>query len=67
MCAFVFVNGLQPDVFLEWEAQLGMTADKIDHMRRVLNYFEAGKYYRLYAWNVVQRRYEWLDGQPKYY
>ena len=37
------------------------------HLRAVFHLFDEGRQYRLYAWNVSQRRYEYLDGRVRRY
>ncbi len=48
---------------------LGLCRDQsaIDHIRSLFDYFEKGKYYRLYAFNVSQGRYEYLNGEIRRY
>ncbi|GFR76051.1 hypothetical protein ElyMa_005791700 [Elysia marginata] len=70
LCAFVHVNPLNPVIFFEWVAAFCMfdNRENVNHMRRLLNYFDEGRYARsLYAWNNSMYRYEYLDGTPAYY
>ena len=71
MCTFVYVNGLNPETFLDW-AKLIRMCDVSDsrycHMNRLFNYFSEGRYgTSLYAWNVTNERYEFLNGQRRLY
>lgn len=64
LAAFVYVNGLNPIVFLEWVDMSSMCRDKAarNHLAAILHMFEKGYYYKLYAYNVCMRSREWLDG-----
>lgn len=66
--AFVYVNGLHPDVFLEWAELkcLYVTQEQYCHMTYLLNRYLTTPYKR-YAWNVTMGRYENIDGSPKLY
>lgn len=68
--AFVYVNGLNPVIFLEWVNLLGLARDRAahSHFRALFRLFEAGHYSRaLYGFNVTNRRYEYLDGSVRQY
>lgn len=64
--AFVYINGLNPVVFMEWANLFGLCRDRaaVCHFEALFRLYEAGRNYRLYAWNVSTKRYEYLDGQP---
>ena len=66
-CAFVWVNGLNPDTFIEWVVLMHLT-DDIDHIRALFVYFEQGHYGKaLYGYCVAQNMYQYLDGTPRMY
>ena len=67
--AFVYVNGLNPTVFMEWAELMGLYRDRsgMNHFQALFRLFESGKNYKLYAWNISNRRFEYLDGRPCYY
>lgn len=69
VCTFVFVNGLNPIIFDEWMLLMNLCRDQaaINHVRNLFRLFESGRYYRLYAYNVLQGHYEYLDGTPRVY
>lgn len=66
--AFMWINGLNPDVFYDW-------CDLRNHMRRgspeqrhfvqLFGYFDEGRRYTLWSWNVSHARYEYLDGSVR--
>ena len=65
MCIFVWVNGLHPEVFLEWLVTVKacqMGDENYRHIYNLFHYFGAGRYASLYSWNVLQRRYETVSG-----
>lgn len=65
ICRFVFVNGLNPVVLLEWCDLKGLARDywSRNEIRTLMASFELdpGRY-NWYSWNVMQNRYEKLDG-----
>ena len=66
ICAFVFVNGLNPIVFLQWCDLRGMCRDNSSRNEIVslLNAFESNpSKYNYYAYNVHFNRYETLSGR----
>ena len=70
MCAFAYINGLPPAMLLHWGEMMGCwTRDsrQSKHIVRLLRYFEDGRQYKLWAWNVLQGRCEWLDGTLRKY
>ena len=70
LAAFVWVNALNPEIFMEWCELKKLFRDKKakDHMEYLFTKFEQGPpYYKLYAWHVSANRYEWLDGTTRYY
>ena len=68
VCAFVYVNGLNPCVFLEWAYLLNLGRDQsaYRHFEALFKLFE-NKNYNLYAYNVTNNRYEYLDGSVRHY
>ena len=67
---FVYVNGLNPSVFLEWIDLIGLARDTSawNHFTSIQRLFEQGRYSRaLYAYNVTNNRYEYLNGTPIIY
>lgn len=69
ICAFSYVNGLNPEVLIEWIQLLSLVKNDstIRHMQSFFALIERGRNYSLYAWNVLMWRYEWLDGRPRIY
>ena len=68
MATFVFVNGLNPVVYEEWLTLIGVNEVKKRHILFLLNKFEENPdCYRLYAWNITNMRYEWLNGEVRHY
>jgi len=65
----VFVNGLNPVIFMEWAEARGMCRDRAayNHFKALFQIFESGRYYKLYAFHVGNNRYEWLDGTVRMY
>lgn len=67
---FVFINGLNPSVFMEWAHLLNLGADNkaYDHFQYLLTTFEANpRRYNLYGYNVTNNRYEYLSGNVRVY
>ena len=71
MVAFVYVNGLHFDVFLKWCEIIGSYRDRAarNHVIALHKLIENQKYKStsLYAYNVFQKRYEYLDGSFRRY
>jgi hypothetical protein len=67
--AFVWVNGLNPVVFMEWAEMIGMCRDRAarNHFDALFKLFDNGRIYNLYAYNISLNRYEYLDGRPRRY
>ena len=70
------MNGLYPHVLYEWAEVTHMCRDDaaMRHLRNVFRALEDGQTtadgkrpYRLYAWNIINRRYEYLDGTVRNY
>ena len=65
VAAFVWVNGLNPEVFYEWcflRTIFIPGSESRRHFINLFNYFEEGRQYNLWAWNMSTGRYEYLDG-----
>ena len=71
ICAFVVVNGLNPEVFLEWIDVIGMAHDynSLREIKSLLQTFteNPGKWDRAYAYNILNHRYEYINGNVKCY
>ena len=70
IATFVFVNGIEPTLFLEWARlkRLASSDASQHHLEYLLAKFEENpNCYRLYAYNVAMNRYEWLDGTCRMY
>lgn len=71
VATFAYVNGLSPEVLLEWGSLVGMwgspNSASYRHVKRLLDYFHAGVQYKLWAYNVSQNEYQWLNGCRKFY
>ena len=76
ICTFCFMNGLNPHILYEWAEMTDMCRDAaaMGHLRNVFRALEDGQtlsnsrgVYRLYSWNIINARYEYLDGTVRYY
>ena len=70
VAAFVFVNGLNPEIFLEWVNLIGMARDRpaIDHFKWLFRQFETDpRKFTLYGYNVTNNRYEYINGKIRLY
>jgi hypothetical protein len=66
--AFIWVNGLNPQVFCDWcdlTGRLVLRSPEQHHFRQLFGYFEQGCPYRLSAWNISNGRCEWLNGSMR--
>ena len=71
VCAFVYVNGLNPEMFYEWNDHFKLIA-KADALRECVNWFcefeyNLFKWQDIYQFNVYHNRYEFIDGRVKFY
>ena len=66
---FCYVNGLNPEVAMEWAMTRGLCRDTAaeNHLKALFKLFDNGRKYKLYAFNVAMRRYEYLDGTVRTY
>ena len=71
MCAFTYVNGLNPAVLLEWLClvRICVEGDRThQHVKRLMAYMAEGRYSRsLYSWNVARGRFKFLNGEIRIY
>ena len=65
LCAFSYINGLNPAVLLEWLRLISVIRSGDDREKHIIYLFKSydkGKYKGLYSWNIYTGRYETLDG-----
>ena len=70
LVTFCFVNGLHPDILLEWSQLKGLCRDEnaFRHFKYLFTTFESGVYFRgLFAYNITMQRYEFLNGTVRRY
>ena len=68
VAAFVYINGLNLVIFIDWLQCISEPEPIKSHYRRVLTYMEEGRYGRsLYSWNVSNGHHEYLDGTIQTY
>ena len=70
VAAFVYVNGLNPQIFMEWAEllHLGRDSAAYRHFHYLFDTFESEpRRYNLYAYNITNNRYEYLDGTVRLY
>ena len=69
LATFAYVNGLNPEVFMEWVHLQQMCRDgaALNHFQALFRLFENGRNYRLYVYNVSQNQYQYLDGSVRHY
>lgn len=69
MATFVYVNGLNPVVFMEWATLRGMCRDGAArrHFTALFRIFDANpSRYNLWAWNMAMSEYQYLNGRRRY-
>ena len=70
LCAFVYVNGLNPEVFMEWSDVVGLCRDTtaVREMETWFQEFETNqkKWRNIYQYNIFNHQYEFLNGEVKY-
>ena len=70
LCAFSYINGLNPLVLLQWFRLISVTSIGDDRERHIIYLFKSfaeGKYKGLYSWNIYNGRYETIDGPIRMY
>lgn len=69
ICAFCYVNGLNPQVFLQWATLLHLFRDNgaRNHAIYLFAAFHQNRYRYLYGYNITNNRYEYLDGSVRVY
>ena len=68
LAAFLYVNGLNPVIFQEWATlRQNDVSDTSDIMQTLQRFEFINNNYKIYAWNVSMRRYEYLSGKPHLY
>ena len=70
LCAFVVVNGLNPEVFMEWVDLMGLARDDASR-REFCNWLiqlttNTEKWHKVYAFNVLNHQYEFVTGEVKF-
>ena len=68
MCLFIFVNGADPELFLNWCYHMRLLRDisAIKHIRYLFTVFTEHTQYDHYSsWNVINSRYECIQGSPQ--
>ena len=69
LATFVYVNGLNPEVFLDWARLIGLGSDMAAyrHFEALFKLLPEKNYKGLYAYNVTMNRYEYIDGSVRKY
>ena len=69
LVTFVIVNGLNPEMFMDWARLIGLGNDEAAyrHFSALFKILPEKNYSGLYAYNVTQNRYEYLDGRVRHY
>ena len=71
MSTFVAVNGLNPEIFLEWVDVMSLARDEsaLQEFKYFLNTFTkySWKWDGAYAYNVLNHRFEFVNGAVKCY
>ena len=69
--AFIFINGLPPNVFLDWCQLMHLLRDKaaINHIYYLLDKFKNSSKYdkTVYGFHTGLNRYIYLDGSTRFY
>ena len=70
LCTFVIVNGLNPQIFLEWVDVIGMARDYdvFEEFKTLLDTLRSNpqKWNKVYGYNVINHRYEYINGKVKW-
>lgn len=69
LATFVIVNGLNPVMFTEWARLLDLGNDEAAyrHFEALFKILPEKCYSGLYAFNITNNRYEYLDGRVRHY
>lgn len=70
LTAFVYVNGLNPELFMEWVDLFGLARDHEarNHFLWLFSAFDENPHrWTLYGWNITMRQYQYIDGRPRQY
>ena len=69
LVTFFYINGLDPSIFMEWVELLNLGTDRAaqNHYAALYKMFRNGHYYNMYGWHVSNGRYEYLNGNIRYY
>ena len=66
LCCFIAVNGLNPEVFMEWVDVMHLASDyeAVREFKSLLNDFtnNASKWTRAYGYHVLNHCYEYVSG-----
>ena len=69
--AFIFINGLDPEIFFEWCQLLGLLRDNsaYRHVRYLLDKFlNSNKYdHTIYGYSVIKNKYVYINGHTRFY
>ena len=71
IAVFGYINGLHPDILLQWAKHMKLCRD-VAAERHIENLYcifkrEGKQYGKLYAFNVTNLRYEYIDGTVRHY
>ena len=67
LCLFVYINGLQQDIFIGWCELMGLLRDHAakSHIISLFSDFDRkimDQHQKYYSFNVTTRKYEYLNG-----
>lgn len=69
VASFLWINGLNPETFYDWcDVRKRMTRGSREHrhFQELFRLIDAGhRRNRWWGWNVVNSRYEYLNGKPR--
>ena len=69
VCVFGYANGIPPYTFMEWATRMRLLRDDaaLRHVESLWKDFANGKHEHLYAFNVGNTRYEYVNGLTRHY
>ena len=69
LATFVLVNGLNPEQFMDWARlmRLGRIEAAYRHFEYLFNTLPDQNKRSLHAYNTTTNRYEYINGEPRYY